>query len=86
MENAEACFYKSLGWLTDDGKIDKNVILQYFVNLKDAKIKDTFNKDVSECLSWNGNFGSTRTRRSADDEDIDEVCFLTRIIEQRLTF
>jgi len=73
MENAEACFYKSLGWLQDDGSgVNDDVITQDFDNLKTANIKDTFIDDISDCKSWNGNFGPARMKRSAEDEEIEE--------------
>ena len=75
MENAEACFYKDLGWLAGDSRIVKNVIIKDFENLKDAGIKDIFNEDISECTAWNGNFGAARMKRSADEEEIAEVYF-----------
>merc|ERR1711953_1064112 len=47
MENAEACFYQALGWLNSEGdKVIKDVITEDLDNLKDANIKQTFNKDI----------------------------------------
>ena len=75
MENAEACFYEALGWLAGDSRVVKRNIIEDFVSLKDAGIRDIFNDDVSKCISWNGNFGPARTKRSADDEEFAEVSF-----------
>ena len=75
MENAEACFYEVLGWLAGDSRVVKRAITEDFEKLKNAGIRDTFNDDISECTSWNGNFGPTRTKRSAYDEEFAEVYF-----------
>merc|ERR1711997_266097 len=68
MENAEACFYKGLGWLNNQGdNVNKDAILEDLDNLKDASIKQTFNKDINLCINWNGKFGPSRMKRSAED-------------------
>ena len=74
MENAEACFYKGLGWLNNQGdNVNKDAILEDLDNLKDANIKQTFNKDINLCINWNGKFGPSRMKRSAEDptEEVD---------------
>ena len=74
MENAEACFYKALGWLNSEGdKVIKDVIIEDFDNLKDENLKQTFKKDISLCLNWSGKFGASRMKRSAEDptEEVD---------------
>ena len=75
MENAEACFYQALGWLNSEGdKVIKDVITEDLDNLKDATIKQTFNKDINLCINWNGKFGPSRMKRSAEDQ-AEEVNF-----------
>lgn len=75
MENAEACFYQALGWLNSEGdKVIKDVITEDLDNLKDANIKQTFNKDINLCINWNGKFGPSRMKRSAEDQ-AEEVNF-----------
>ena len=83
MENAEACFYKELGWLNNQGdSVNKNAILKDLDNLKDANIKQTFNKDINLCVNWNGKFGPSRMKRSAEDptEEVDFIDDLTSIV------
>ena len=83
MENAEACFYKELGWLNNQGdNVNKNAILKDLDNLKDANIKQTFNKDINLCVNWNGKFGPSRMKRSAEDptEEVDFIDDLTSIV------
>ena len=80
MENAEACFYKDLGWLNNQGDIvNKNAILKDLDNLKDSNIKQTFNKDINLCINWNGKFGPSRMKRSVEDptEEVDFIDDLT---------
>ena len=75
MENAEACFYQALGWLNSEGdKVIKDVITEDLDNLKDANIKQTFKKDINLCINWNGKFGPSRMKRSAEDQ-AEEVNF-----------
>ena len=75
MENAEACFYQALGWLNSEGdEVTKDVIIEDLDHLKDAKIKETFKKDISLCTNWSGKFGPSRMKRSAEDPD-EEVDF-----------
>ena len=75
MENAEACFYQALGWLNSEGdQVIKDVITEDLDNLKDANIKQTFKKDINLCVNWNGKFGPSRMKRSAEDQ-AEEVNF-----------
>ena len=79
MENAEACFYQSLGWLNTKGdNVIKEAIIEDLDNLKDGNIKQTFKKDISLCINWNGNFGAARMKRSAEDpNEEEEVDFIS---------
>ena len=76
MENAEACFYKALGWLNTKGdNVNKEAIIEDLDNLKDGSIRQTFKNDISDCINWNGKFGPARMKRSAEDP-AEEVEFI----------
>jgi len=81
MEDAELCFYKQMGWL-DGTQVQKDTILNDFSGLSDD-LKDDFIDSINNCVSWNGDFASSRRKRSASAEVDSEFSLLYNLRQKR---
>merc|ERR1712115_579808 len=63
LEEKEACFYKKMGWVSEDNVMDEAAIAADMEGLED-QIKDGFGSDVGTCVAWSGNFGERRKREA----------------------
>merc|ERR1712098_76113 len=80
LEEKEGCFYKKMGWVSEDNVMDEAAIAADMEGLDD-QIKDGFDSDVGTCVAWSGSFGKRRRREagmevqgeSQDTQDMEMV-------------
>merc|ERR1711962_1614630 len=63
LEEKEGCFYKKMGWVSDDNVMDETAIAADMEGLEN-QIQDGFLSDVGTCVAWSGNFGKRRKREA----------------------
>merc|ERR1712112_525950 len=61
LEEKEGCFYKKMGWVSEDNVMDEALIAADMEGLE-QEIQEGFNKDVGTCVAWTGSFGKRRKR------------------------
>jgi len=61
LEEKEGCFYKKMGWVSEDNVMDEAKIAADMEGLEN-EIQEEFTKDVGTCVSWSGSFGERRKR------------------------
>merc|ERR1712112_363106 len=59
LEEKESCFYKKMGWVSEDNVMDEAAIAADMEGLEN-QIQEGFNNDVGTCVAWSGNFGKRR--------------------------
>merc|ERR1719508_241993 len=69
-EENEAKFYKKMGWV--DGSAVKANVLDSDLTGLDSDLKTEFDNNIDACAAWNGNFGGSRRKREAGDDETDE--------------
>merc|ERR1712168_226266 len=70
-EGKEGCFYKEMGWVSDNNELDDNKI-KNDMNGLESQIKSSFDENVGVCTKWSGSFGAARQKRSPqDNENVD---------------
>merc|ERR1712243_84293 len=63
LEEKEGCFYKKMGWVSEDNFMDEAAIAADMEGLEN-QIQEQFNNDVGTCVAWSGNFGERRKREA----------------------
>merc|ERR1712240_486224 len=63
LEEKEGCFYKKMGWVSEDNVMDEAAIAADMEGLE-KEIQDGFLSDVGTCVAWSGNFGERRKREA----------------------
>merc|ERR1711872_717722 len=63
LEEKEGCFYKKMGWVSEDNVMDEAAIAADMEGLE-KEIQDGFLSDVGTCKAWSGNFGERRKREA----------------------
>merc|ERR1712098_866639 len=63
LEEKEGCFYKKMGWVSEDNVMDEAAIAADMEGLEDG-IQDGFLSDVRTCVAWSGNFEERRKREA----------------------
>merc|ERR1711962_781460 len=63
LEEKEGCFYKEMGWVSEDNIMDDAAIAADMEGLE-KEIQDGFLTDVGTCVAWSGNFGERRKREA----------------------
>merc|ERR1712112_110200 len=63
LEEKEGCFYKKMGWVSEDNIMDEAAIAADMEGLE-SQIQDGFLSDVGTCVAWSGNFGERRRREA----------------------
>merc|ERR1712098_914068 len=63
LEEKESCFYKKMGWVSEDNVMDEAAIAADMEGLEN-QIQDGFLSDVGTCVAWSGNFGERRKREA----------------------
>jgi len=63
LEEKEGCFYKKMGWVSEDNVMDEAAIAADMEGLEN-QIQEQFNNDVGTCVAWSGNFGKRRRREA----------------------
>merc|ERR1712126_451795 len=63
LEEKEGCFYKKMGWVSEDNVMDEAAIAADMEGLEN-EIQEQFNDDVGTCVAWSGNFGERRKREA----------------------
>merc|ERR1712112_679563 len=63
LEEKEGCFYKKMGWVSEDNVMDEALIAADMEGL-DQEIQKGFLSDVGTCVAWSGNFGERRKREA----------------------
>merc|ERR1711962_1815350 len=63
LEEKEGCFYKKMGWVSEDNVMDEAVIAADMEGLEN-QIQKGFLSDVGTCIAWSGNFGERRRREA----------------------
>merc|ERR1712112_736718 len=66
LEEKEGCFYKKIGWVSEDNVMDEAVIAADMEGLEN-QIQEGFLNDVGTCVAWSGNFGERRKREAGMD-------------------
>merc|ERR1712112_631712 len=66
LEEKEGCFYKKMGWVSDDNVMDEAAIAADMEGLEN-QIQEGFLNDVGTCVAWSGNFGERRKREAGMD-------------------
>merc|ERR1712240_168570 len=66
LEEKEGCFYKKMGWVSDDNVMNEAAIAADMEGLEN-QIQEQFNNDVGTCVAWSGNFGERRKREAGRD-------------------
>merc|ERR1712112_667848 len=61
LEEKEGCFYKKMGWVSEDNVMDEALIAADMEGLE-QEIQEGFTKDVGTCVAWTGSFGERRKR------------------------
>merc|ERR1711892_1198581 len=69
-EENEAEFYKEMGWV--DGSAVKADVIKADLTGLDSDLKTGFDNNIDACAAWNGNFGGSRRKREAGDDETDE--------------
>merc|ERR1711892_919246 len=69
-EENEAKFYKKMGWV--DGSAVKADVIKADLTGLDSDLKTEFDNNIDACAAWNGNFGGSRRKREAGDDETDE--------------
>jgi len=65
LEEKEACFYKKMGWVSEDNVMDEAAIAADMEGLENrGRIQEEFLSDVGTCVAWSGNFGERRKREA----------------------
>jgi len=63
LEEKEGCFYKKMGWVSEDNVMDEAAIAADMEGLEN-QIQEGFLTDVKTCIAWSGNFGERRKREA----------------------
>merc|ERR1712243_286270 len=63
LEEKEGCFYKKMGWVSEDNVMDEAAIAADMEGLEN-EIQEGFLSDVGTCVAWSGNFGERRKREA----------------------
>merc|ERR1712112_579720 len=63
LEEKEGCFYKKMGWVSEDNVMDEAAIAVDMEGLEN-QIQEGFLSDVGTCVAWSGNFGERRKREA----------------------
>merc|ERR1711962_686268 len=63
LEEKESCFYKKMGWVSEDNVMDEAAIAADMEGLENG-IQEGFNNDIGTCIAWSGNFGKRRRREA----------------------
>merc|ERR1711962_1777042 len=63
LEEKEGCFYKKMGWVSEDNVMDEAAIAADMEGLEN-QIQEGFLTDVGTCIAWSGNFGERRKREA----------------------
>merc|ERR1712180_7675 len=63
LEEKEGCFYKKMGWVSEDNVMDEAAIAADMEGLENG-IQEGFNNDIGTCIAWSGNFGERRKREA----------------------
>merc|ERR1712133_182933 len=63
LEEKEGCFYKKMGWVSEDNVMDEAAIAADMEGLE-KDIQEGFLSDVGTCVAWSGNFGERRKREA----------------------
>merc|ERR1712240_132860 len=71
LEEKEGCFYKKMGWVSEDNVMDEAAIAADMEGLE-KDIQEGFLSDVGTCVAWSGNFGERR-KREAGMEVLEEA-------------
>merc|ERR1712055_1190793 len=79
-EGKETCFYKGMGWVSDDNELDEKKIRADMIGL-DTDVKKMFDANVGTCMQWSGNFGQARKKRSVQDGEDNDVLEMTMVEE-----
>merc|ERR1712183_477239 len=79
-EGKETCFYKGMGWVSDDNELDEKKIKADMIGL-DTDVKKLFDENVDTCMQWSGNFGQARKKRSVQDGEDNNVLEMTMVEE-----
>merc|ERR1712215_444471 len=66
LEEKEGCFYKKMGWVSEDNVMDEAAIAADMEGLE-KELQDGFLSDIGTCIAWSGNFGE-RGKREAGME------------------
>merc|ERR1712106_411694 len=69
-EENEAEFYTKMGWV--DGSAVKADVIKADLTGLDSDLKTEFDNNIDACAAWNGNFGGSRRKREAGDDETDE--------------
>merc|ERR1712080_582571 len=77
LEEKEGCFYKKMGWVSEDNVMDEAKIAADMEGLE-KEIQEEFTKDVGTCVSWSGSFGERRKRAAGmetegEGQGVEEV-------------
>merc|ERR1712240_1005680 len=70
LEEKEGCFYKKMGWVSEDNVMDEAAIAADMEGLEN-EIQDGFLSDVGTCGAWSGNFGERRKREAGMEAQED---------------
>merc|ERR1712133_196918 len=63
LEEKEGCFYKKMGWVSEDNVMDEAAIAADMEG-SEKEIQEGFLSDVGTCVAWSGNFGERRKREA----------------------
>merc|ERR1712179_68597 len=71
-EGKEGCFYKEMGWVSEENKLDEVKIAADMAGLE-KEIQAEFSENVATCVGWSGNFGERRKRSVGEAETVGAV-------------
>merc|ERR1711934_200703 len=71
-EGKEGCFYKEMGWVSEENKLDEAKIAADMAGLE-KEIQAEFSENVATCVGWSGNFGERRKRSVGEAETAEAV-------------
>merc|ERR1712240_628680 len=74
LEEKEGCFYKKMGWVSDDNVMDEAAIAADMEGLEN-QIQEGFLNDVGTCVAWSGNFGERRKREAGMEVQVGTSSF-----------
>merc|ERR1711934_153241 len=71
-EGKEGCFYKEMGWVSEENKLDEAKIAADMAGVE-KEIQAEFSENVATCVGWSGNFGERRKRSVGEAETVGAV-------------